>query len=64
MALCKLKICDFVIWTLKGLLVIKVKFDETFWKKKMLPKLVAFFKVAIVSEVLTERLRRGIPLTK
>ena len=64
MALCKLKICDSVIWTLKGLLVIKVKFDETFWKKKMLPKLVAFFKVAIVSEVLTERLRRGIPLTK
>ena len=61
MALCKLKICDFVIWTLQGLLVIRVKF-ETFWKK-MLSKLVAFFKVAIVSEVLTERVRRGIPMT-
>ena len=64
MALCKLKICDFVIWTLKSLLVIRVKFDETFWKKKMLPKLEEFFKVAIVTEVLTERVRRGIPLTK
>ena len=64
MALCKLKIWDFVIWTLKGLLVLRVKFDEAFWKKKMLPNLVAFFKVAIVSEVLTERVRRGIPLTK
>ena len=64
MALCKLKICDFVIWTLKSLLVIRVKFDETFWKKKMLPKLEEFFKVAIVTEVLTERVRRRIPLTK
>lgn len=64
MALCKLKICDFVIWTLKGLLVIRIKFDETFWKEKMIPKLVAFFKVAIVTEVLTERVKRRIPLTK
>lgn len=64
MALCKLKIYDFVIWTLKGLLVIRVKFNETFWKEKMLPKLVAFFKEAIVTEILTERVRRGIPLTK
>ena len=37
---------------------------ETFWKKKMLPKLVEFFKVAIVTEVLTERVRRVIPLFK
>ena len=34
MALCKLKICEFVVF----------KFHETFWKKKMLPNLVAFFK--------------------
>ena len=64
MALCKLKLCGFLIWKLKILLVIRVKFDETFWKKKMLPKLMEFFKVAIVTEVLTERIRRGIPLTK
>lgn len=64
MALCKLKECDFVIWTLKGLLVIRVKFNETFWKKQMLPKLVRFFKEAIVSEALTERVKRGIPLTR
>ena len=61
MALCKLKKCDFVIWTLKSLLVIRVKFAETFCKKIMLPKLVEFFNVAIVTEVLTERVRRGSP---
>ena len=55
MALCKLKICDFVIWTLNRLLVIRIKFDQTFCREKMIPKLVAFFKVAIVTEVLTER---------
>ena len=64
MALCKLKACDFVIWTLRGLLVVKVKFNETFWKKQMLPKLVTFYKEAIVSEALSERVRRGIPLKK
>jgi len=64
MALCKLRVCDFVIWTLKGLLVMRVKFDETFWKKQMLPKLITFFKEAIVSEALTERVKRGIPLKK
>lgn len=64
MALCKLKICDFVKWTLNGLLVIRIKFDETFWREKMIPKLVAFYKVATVTEVLTERVKRRIPLTK
>ena len=64
MALCKLSVCDFVIWILKGLLVIRVKFNEIFWKKQMLPKLMTFFKEAIVSEALTERFRRGILLKK
>ena len=64
MALCKLKACDFVIWTLRGLLVVKVKFNETFWKERMLPKLMTFYKEAIVSEALSERVRRGIPLKK
>ena len=57
-------VCDFVIWILKGLLVIRVKFNEIFWKKQMLPKLMTFFKEAIVSEALTERFRRGILLKK
>ena len=64
LALCKLKVCDFVICTLRGLLVIKVQFNETFWKKRIFPNLITFFKEAIVSEALSERVKRGIPLKK
>lgn len=64
MVFCKFKICDFVIWIFKSLLVIRVKFDEIFWKKKMFLKLEEFFKVVIVIEVLIERVRRGIFLIK
>jgi len=54
--------CDVILWTLCGILVKSVSFDEDFWEKTAKPKLVEFFNKYVVSEILTERAWRGLTL--
>ena len=35
--------CDFIVWTSKGLLVRRVKYNDVYWRSEMLPHLTAFF---------------------
>ena len=53
--------CDFTIWTLKGQSVERIEFDEDEWQK-MLPTLRHFYTTAIVPEIFTERVKRGLSL--
>jgi len=61
MAVCGLAHCDFVIWTMRGMLVIPVEFDTDFWASARC-QLQQFFEKVIVAEILTERVWRALPL--
>ena len=50
--------CDFVVWTMKGMSVERIVFDEAFWKS-MVEKLHSFYVNAIVPELFTHRIKRG-----
>ena len=39
------KWCDFIIYTEKGINVEHIDFDQDFWDKDLLPKLVEFFDI-------------------
>lgn len=43
MAITERKWCDFVIYTSKGISLERIRFDEEFWKKILLPKLILFY---------------------
>ena len=62
MAITGTKRCNFVVWTLAGVLVLPVEFDEDFWADIAKPMLVKFFNDYVVDEILTERVWRGLPL--
>ncbi|KAK3106389.1 hypothetical protein FSP39_018991 [Pinctada imbricata] len=57
------KYCDFVVWTLKGFSVQRIKFDENFWSN-MLCKLNKFYLHAVLPELYSSRVKRGLPLFK
>jgi hypothetical protein len=61
MAICGRKWCDFFIWTLKGSSVERIQFDEDLWILS-LQKLYTFYVTAIVPELFTERVKRGVRL--
>ena len=46
--------CDFVVWTLKGMLVECIKFDPNFWED-MKSKLVRFHREAVLPELALPR---------
>ena len=53
--------CDFVIWTLRGMLILPVKFDSAFWEQSK-AALQLFFHKYVVCEILTERIWWALPL--
>ena len=53
--------CDFVLWTLCGMLILPVKFDTAFWETSR-AALQRFFHQYVVCEILTERIWRALPL--
>jgi hypothetical protein len=61
LAVTGLEHCDFVIWTTRGMLIIPVKFDQIFWETAK-RNLQLFFENYVIAEILTERVRRSLPL--
>lgn len=55
------KWCDFVVWTLKGMSVERIMFDEAFWEK-MVETLKSFYVNAVIPEIFSEHVKRGRPL--
>jgi len=62
MAITETKTCDFIVWTLSGVLVFPVDFDANFWENGAKPMLTMFFCDYVVAEILTERVWRALPL--
>ncbi|KAL3886091.1 hypothetical protein ACJMK2_026114 [Sinanodonta woodiana] len=59
--ICERKWCDFVIWTLKGYNVERILCDDNFWIL-MLDKLNSFYLKAIIPELFSQRIKRGMSL--
>ena len=53
--------CDFVVHTLKGISVSRVKFDNKFWEGA-LPKLVSFYNNCVAPEIVSPVHTLGIPI--
>jgi len=53
--------CDFVVYTLKGLSVSRVKFDSKFWEDA-LPKLASFYDNCVAPEIVSPVHALGIPI--
>ena len=53
LAITERKWCDFVIYTLKGISVETVTYDERFWKDRLLPTLVGFYENCVAPEIVS-----------
>ena len=54
--------CDFVVYTNKGINVERVRFSESFWNDKLLPKLISFYDNCVVPEIVSPVHALGIPV--
>ena len=59
MAIANKQWCDFVIWTLGGVSVERIDFDEKCWTN-MFPKLKYFYQHAFLPEIFSRRIQRGL----
>ena len=60
LVLCEVSYCDFVVWTPKGIVNIRIQPDEHFFKE-INPKLDYFFQQCILPELLTQSLQNPQP---
>ncbi|KAB0790599.1 hypothetical protein PPYR_14993 [Photinus pyralis] len=58
MQICQKKICYFVVWTPQQTFDQEIVKDDTFWAK-MVPKLTAFYELALLPELIDSRKSRG-----
>ncbi len=54
--------CDFVIFTLKGINVQRIFFNQEYWTTKLLPKLVSFYDNCIAPEIVSPVHPIGLPI--
>ena len=47
MAMKKVRLCHFVVWTTVDTALIEVEFDAEFWEQYLLPKLVSFYRTHV-----------------
>jgi len=63
MYVCSLPWVDFVVWFDNDVVAVqRIKYDCEWWQKEAMPALVYFYKRAFLPEVLTRRVKRGLPL--
>ena len=56
--------CDFVVYTTQGISVQRILFDNDYWNKELVPKLVSFYDNCIVPEIVCPVHVLGLPLIK
>ena len=62
MALGERNWCDFVIFTLKGISVQRISFDQEYWNTKLLPKLASFYDNCVAPELVSPVHPLGLPI--
>ena len=53
--------CNFVVWSLKGMAVERINFDQDLWADTK-PKLLNFYQKALLPELALPRLPSGQPI--
>ncbi|XP_041376830.1 uncharacterized protein LOC121389299 [Gigantopelta aegis] len=61
MAVCQRNFCDFFVWTLRGDFLQRIDFDIKFWEN-CLNKINSFYLKAVIPELFSERVKRGLKL--
>ena len=54
--------CDFVVFTMKGVSIQRLHFNQSFWISKLLPKLVSFYDNCVAPEIVSPVHPLGIPI--
>lgn len=54
--------CDFVLFTLKGISVQRIRFNKTYWTTKLLPKLTSFYDNCVAPELVSPVHSLGLPI--
>ena len=54
--------CDFVVFTLKGINVQRIRFDTVYWTSKLLPKLTLFYDNCVAPELVSPVHSLGLPI--
>ena len=54
--------CDFVVFTLKGISVLHIAFNQEFWTDKLLPKLSHFYDNSVAPELISPVHVLGLPI--
>ncbi|KAL1484617.1 hypothetical protein MTO96_032502 [Rhipicephalus appendiculatus] len=57
-------ICDFVVYTTKGIHVQEVRRDDAFWRTQMEPFLLRFYKDCVLPEIVDSRLARSMAVRR
>ena len=54
--------CDFVVYTLKGISVERINFDDDYWILRLLPKLQSFYDNCVLPEIVSPVHYLGLPI--
>lgn len=54
--------CDFVVFTLKGISIQRIYFNQDYWNTKLLPKLISFYDNCVAPELVSPIHPLGLPL--
>ncbi|KAH8029635.1 hypothetical protein HPB51_002088 [Rhipicephalus microplus] len=60
----KRSFCHFVVCTSKGIHVQRIERDNDFWKFRMLPQLIRFYRDCMLPEIVDPRTTRSIPIRR
>lgn len=55
------KWCDFVVWSTKDMVVVRVLYDEQFFKERMYPQLKRFYFLSMAPELVSPTFPENIP---
>ena len=56
------KYCLFILYTPKGIHIVREEYDRQFWNIKMEPKLTRFYMECLLPEIVDSRVRRNMPI--
>ena len=62
MAITQRRWCDFVMYTLRGISVERLYFNEKFWTEELLPKLTEFYDNCVAPEIVSPMHSIGLPV--
>ena len=54
--------CDFIVYTRQGINVERISYEEEFWNRTLLPKLISFYDNCVAPEIVSPVHSLGLPI--